>query len=294
MQKNLKIKIIAPSSRAPDSEEILLQGKQRFLDQNIDLIYSSNIFLNPELPFFAASYENRKTDLINAITSPNYDIIWAARGGYGAGNLIEDCLKINPSPNNKPIIGFSDTTALHILFNQYYKIPTIHGEGIYSFIKKNHEATLFKEILSGKSVKYELTPVAHVDCKREINAELTGGNLTIITTLIGTKLHPDFEGKILLLEDVNEKGYKIHRSLMQMKLSGVLDGISAIVFGDFLQGDEHMFQAIENFCETQINIPCFYIKNIGHGEKNLPIVFGSPARISSNMLEVTSPFKFEF
>jgi len=292
MQKKLKIKVISPSSGVSGAEQILLQG-QDLLNDKIILSYSAKIFADPELPFFAANYENRKNDLIDAITSLDYDIIWVARGGYGAGNLIEDCLDIVPSPNNKPIIGFSDSTVLHILFNQHYKIPTIHGEGIYSFINKNYKSQLFKEIFSGETVKYPLIPFLHSN-NNEINAAVSGGNLTMITTLVGTKLHPNFNNKILFLEDVNEKGYRIHRSLMHLKQSGVLEHVAAMIFGDFSKGDEHIFQSIEHFCKTQVSMPCFYVHNIGHGEVNLPIVFGSHSKISNNILEVTSPFKFEF
>ena len=288
MKSNLQVKVIAPSSKCDGILDILRDLKNKLAKESLELIFNENIFSDNTLPFFAASDEIRQNDLKEAITSGACDIIWAVRGGYGASNLIENAL--NYHPKNSPIlIGFSDITALHLLFNQHYKLPSIHGPVITSFVRNNDNFDIFKNILNGERQNYSLTPIDEKS-SNQIEGNVSGGNLTVLATMIGTKLSPIFQDKIILLEDVNEKGYQVHRHLIHMKQAGCLNGAKAILFGDFTHGDDLIKIAIENFCRNEINIPSFYIFSVGHGVSNKPIVMESNALIKNNTLIVDSPF----
>lgn len=288
MKNNLKIKIIAPSSKCEGIEDIITDLKGKLAEESVELIFSKDMISNCELPFFAASQDIRQNDLQKAITSGEYQVIWAARGGYGAANLIEEALSYKLK-NSPILIGFSDITALHLLFNQHYKLPSIHGPVATSYVRNNDNFDIFKKILKGEKQSYNLIPISSKN-SNPIAGEVSGGNLTVLTTMIGTKLSPHFKDKIVLLEDANEKGYQIHRHLMHMKQAGCFDEARAILFGDFTNSDNIAEIAIKSFCENEINIPSFCINSIGHAVANKPIVMESEAIIKDNILIVESPF----
>ena len=288
---SIDIKVIAPSSKSSDTLDLLYSAKQRLKQYNINLIFSSDIFLGAELPFFAASIKTMKQDFINAITSSRYNIIWAARGGYGAANIAEECIDIKPSSKEKILIGFSDITAMHILFNQFYYLPTVHGPVVSSFEKNNMNFTIFENIFRKKESKYNLQKINNKTYS-ELAGKLIGGNLKVLCTLIGTNLHPNFDGKILLLEDVNEPSYSIHRNLMHMKKAGLLENLKAIIFAEFTESDHFVEQTLQNFIDNNLpKLPAFRVRNIGHVENNLPIILGSYSSIRDLTLTVANPFQ---
>lgn len=97
---------------------------------------------------------------------------------------------------------------------------------------------------------------------------------------------------ILMFEDINEKGYAVHRNLVQLKNAGIFDSVEAIIFGDFINGDEHIEQSIKSFCLNHIpNIACYKAKGIGHCQINKPIILNHEVIISNDILSFTSPFE---
>jgi muramoyltetrapeptide carboxypeptidase LdcA involved in peptidoglycan recycling len=286
------IKIIAPASRPHD------ENPQNLVQQGIDLLTSygfkteaSNDILS-ETPtlFYANSLEARTKDLFDAIVDARVKIIWCLRGGYGScevANMLFD-LKIK---NPKVIIGFSDITSLHVFFNQFYNFPSIHSNNICSLLRNPESIVQIIDLLAGKASILNLLPLNNAAQNYAlITGEVTGGNLKVLTTLIGTKLMPNFDGKILVLEDVNEPGYSIMRAMMQLKYAGLLNAVKAIIFGDFIKGDKYVAAAL-NFFSQQIAIPIFTTENFGHGEHNTPLILGSMGEIQDSSLTVASPFK---
>jgi muramoyltetrapeptide carboxypeptidase LdcA involved in peptidoglycan recycling len=108
--------------------------------------------------------------------------------------------------------------------------------------------------------------------------------------LIGSKLTIDTNDKIVFLEDVNEKGYHVHRYLLQMKNAGLFSGAKALIFGDFANSDDKVIPSIKNFCSEHLTIPAFTTQGIGHLESNYPIIIGGDAEIRNRNLTVKSPF----
>jgi len=288
----MKIKVIAPSSKAIDTSDFVEKAKQNLKKIGVDLITDKRMFEGSELPFFSSNFEFAKQDLINSLTSPEYNVIWAARGGYGAANIAVQLTDLQDI-RNKTIIGFSDITALHFLFNQIYNLPTIHANVISNFMRNEDDFESIGDILNGKTQKYELFPLnKKAQSYNTISGKIQGGNLIVSCSLIGTKISPRFKNKIILFEDVNEKGYAVHRSLMHLKNAACFDGAKALILGEFNNSDEHIDLALEHFANNDINFPCFRIKAIGHLCKNLPIVFGADSEIHKNILTVNSPFNY--
>lgn len=241
--------------------------------------------------FYAAPLEKRTQSFIDFLEDDAVKLIWCWRGGYGSSEVGHELLKRNfklTSP--KILIGYSDITSLHILFNQKFGIPSIHGEVLNQVLRKPEKITPILDLLQGKSSSFALTTLNTV-ASDEIKGVITGGNLKVITTLIGTTLHPNLGNSILLLEDLNEAPYSVMRALKQMQYAGLLDKVKAIVFGDIISDAEHMKDVLNEF-SREIGIPVFKTEGFGHGEINKPFASGVEGKISaqSRTLEVPSPF----
>ncbi|MDX1924687.1 MAG: LD-carboxypeptidase [Rickettsiaceae bacterium] len=281
----IKVKLIAPSSGlSQDPVGFLSKATSYLKSQGVHLIYEDGIFAGNELPFFASSQEFMVKNLVNSLESDEYEILWAARGGYGCANLLEQVsrAKIN---GTKILVGFSDITALHILMNEYFGVESIHGPALSSFMKYEQDFSIIINTLNSPSTKYFLKKISNFHSSNQITGKIIGGNLTVLESLIGTKFQPNLQGKILLLEDIGERPYRIHRSLMHMKNANLLEGCSAIIFADFLEKnnditEQDMKEVIIHFCNNEVKIPCFFTNRIGHGSKNLPIILNRNAKIS--------------
>lgn len=297
------IAIIAPASSCDNAVVKLQEIKKKLATQGFNnLLIDDRIFSDETLKFFATKKETRQIIFTEALLDPRVKIIWAFRGGYGCDEFIFDCLDIKPVCP-KILIGYSDITSMHLLFNQQYNMKSLHGSVLTSLLPPHdQELNIIIEVLSGKETFIKLTPANNMITYKKISGATIGGNLTILTTMIGTKLHPKTFGKILIVEDVNEVGYRILRSLIHLKNAGIFDRLNAIIFGDFTVNDKNsnensyknMQSAILYFCKQHIpNIPAYLASGIGHGKVNQAIVMNQQAIIEDNYLKVTSPFSLD-
>jgi muramoyltetrapeptide carboxypeptidase len=116
-----------------------------------------------------------------------------------------------------------------------------------------------------------------------LEASITGGNLCLVQTSLGTNWQVDARKKILFLEEVGERGYRIDRMLEQLQQATIFKGTLAIVFGDFLAGNEPdgsslIIPVLKRFAQ-RIEIPVIQIKGIGHGPINYPLPLGTKATL---------------
>jgi len=280
-----RVRIIAPASRhKEDSKAILKKGVELLEQAGFIVSIQENIFA-PSLPgFYASPKENRYLGLKESLESDEVDIIWCFRGGYGCGEIADLCMDITPN-GDKVLIGFSDITYLHFLFNQHYKMPSIHGPVITSLALLHPEAIEdIVSILKGEKQQLQLEPLNDA-AQQDIKGELIGGNLTIFTTMIGTALQPDTKNKILLLEEVNEAGYQVARALNHIEKASLLGELAGVIFGDFIGSDQYLDNVIKAFISSHKDLPIYRAKNIGHGDKNKAILLGQEIVVKSGILE---------
>ncbi|PCJ29063.1 MAG: LD-carboxypeptidase [Rickettsiales bacterium] len=307
-----KVAIIAPASGANDDDGVLDVEKSMeklgvamnlFQNAGFRCEYDDKIFAGDSLGYFAAPRAERLRQLKNALEDPEVKIISAFRGGYGCSEIVFDCLDVNPS-GAKILIGFSDITVLHFLFNQHYNFPSIHTLVNDSY---KHMFGDVLSVLSGGDITLDLTPLNDAATSATdalvpstttaisapaISAEMLGGNMTLICSLLGTKLHPNISGKILFIEDVNEKGYRIHRSLMHMHNAGLFKEAAAVIFGDFTKADKHAEATLRVFSAEYLGgIAAYKTTGIGHGRVSHPITIGGSGKIEGNQLVVSSSFE---
>jgi muramoyltetrapeptide carboxypeptidase len=172
------------------------------------------------------------------------DGIICLRGGYGSMRILDmldfDIIKDNP----KPFIGYSDITALLVTFFQRAKMPTFHGpmgidfaKGLNEFTKNSFISTVCGSTENMILSNPEDRPLRAL-CQGEAEGEIVGGNLSIVAATLGTPYEIDTRGKLLLLEDIDEKPYKVDKMLLQMRLAGKLEEAAGFILGDFRNCEE--------------------------------------------------------
>ena len=245
--------------------------------------------IDPEVvPYTANSDETRLELMTKALNDPETEVIWAMRGGYGSSRILEELSRLPAPDKPKVFIGYSDMTFLHLFLHQW-KWKTIHGAMFLEVRGKEKDKDnlrLVAEIIAGKKseLRYDgLEPFNQLakDAAEPITGILTGGNLTCVAAAVGTPWPLDGAGKIIVLEDVKERGYKLDRLLTQLRLAGMFDKAEAVVLGTFSEGDDDVGFALGRFAK-ECGKPVFKTDMFGHGTKNYPLIFNAPAKIEKS------------
>ena len=185
--------------------------------------------------YFAGTDDERQEDLQTMLDDDSIDAILFGRGGYGVSRIIDRINFDKFVQNPKWLIGFSDITVLHAHIHQRYGIQTIHAPMAAAFndaLKPNpYTESLFK-VLKGEAISYT-TDAYPLNKNGNAGGQLIGGNLTMITHLVGSVSEYDTKGKILFIEDVGEYLYNIDRMLYQLKRSGALQHLAGLIVGGF-------------------------------------------------------------
>ncbi|MDL2210665.1 LD-carboxypeptidase [Desulfovibrio sp. OttesenSCG-928-O18] len=237
------------------------------------------------VPYHAAPDTVRLHMLGEALTDPDARVVWALRGGYGAGRLLPELAKL-PAPNrNVILVGYSDITFLH-LFMHTHALQTVHGSMVFELANPNKDPEnfyLLSALLAGALPELSyggLEPLNHAarQMSGPVSGIFTGGNLACFTATAGTPWMPDTTGKILFFEDVDEGGHRVDRMFTQLRQAGVFDGVKAVVLGSFTDGDNNTSFALERFAD-EMDKPVFTTDQFGHGSKNYPLVLNAPASV---------------
>jgi muramoyltetrapeptide carboxypeptidase len=236
---------------------------------------------------FAASDLDRQNELQSMMDDPEIHAILCARGGYGLSRIVSqlDFTKIKAHP--KWVIGFSDITILHAAL-QKHGIQSIHGPMSAGFGKG--EAGLpyimaLKQMLEGAALPVEAKahPSNRLGHSKGI---LVGGNLCLMTHLIGGENQLDTKGKILCFEDVGEYHYNVDRMLIQCKNAGLLDGLAGLVVGGFTEMKDDATAFGETVIEMilrltkGVNYPICFDFPISHDLNNMPVQLGATYQLA--------------
>ena len=281
--KNIPITVVAPASGADNKT---LSDLKNINGLNLQIF--SKCFTKSKLPFLASSDEVRFNCLQDALFDESDNAVWGLRGGYGSARLIPYLQKLSKPLKEKFFIGYSDITALHIFLSQEWGWHTIHGSNIADLLKPDKDQSNFTkiaEILKGKVKQVtidNLVPLNKIaKSSNLVNGKLTGGNLTMLQTSIGTNWQIKTRGKILFLEDVNVVAFRLDRDLLHLKQAGLLEDVKAIIFGSFDKDSEGTMLVLRNFADS-LNIPVFKTNRFGHDKINDPIIYNTDSKIIKN------------
>jgi len=236
----------------------------------------------------AGDDRDRAGELQACFSDPEVKAIFSARGGYGYGRLmpILDFEAIAKTP--KVFVGFSDATFLLNALVDLAGMVSFHGPMVaMDFARGLSPRSLdhMKRLLNGELRGFELEARDAVH-PGSAHGEVIGGCLSVLVAAIGTPYAPNFDGRILFLEDVGEKAYRVDRMLVQLRQAGALARVAGIVFGAIraVDGDESENRLIARFIAEQtagLGCPVLYGIEAGHGTENFTIPFGVAARIDS-------------
>ena len=250
--------------------------------------------------YLAGKDEDRAADLNAMFADREVKAVFAVRGGWGCARILPylDFTTIRANP--KLLIGFSDITALHMAFAARAGFTTIHGPNAASswprFSWDAFRAIAFDggtPLLTNPQAKEDrLVPLGgriRTFGSGRASGRLLGGNLTVLTALMGTGWLPDFTGAILFLEDVDEAPYRIDRMLTQLSLAGVLRKLAGLVFGQCTScgatgpsyGGFTLSQVLEQHLRP-LGIPAFQGAAIGHVANQFSLPLGVRAEIDAD------------
>jgi muramoyltetrapeptide carboxypeptidase len=232
--------------------------------------------------YFSGTLKERSNDMQWAIDNDDIKAILCARGGYGCIQILDRINWAGFINDPKWLLGFSDITVFH------QHLAKIGAASIHSTMPLNFEAnssaaleTLFAGIQDKKLHYKWQTNQGNV--VGEAEGSIIGGNLTVLTGLIGTKHQPDFQNTILFLEDVGEPLYAIDRHFYQLSKSGILDQIRGLIIGDFSglkdtnpPYGKDLFEIIKSHFIYH-SIPIAFEFPAGHLADNRALIFGKNA-----------------
>jgi muramoyltetrapeptide carboxypeptidase len=190
--------------------------------------------------YFSGSDDERLQDLQQMLDDDQVRAVFCARGGYGLSRIIDRVQFESFRKNPKWIIGFSDVTVLHTHVYVNFRVATLHAPMASAFPNgesANPYILSLKAALEGKKYRYQW-PVNQFDRRGEAVGELTGGNLSLLAHLVGSRSDCKTRGRILLLEDVGEYLYNIDRMMHQLKRSRKLERLAGMIIGSFTENKD--------------------------------------------------------
>ena len=232
------VALLAPSS--PISPEDAEACRRHFEDRGYR-VRMSGLVSTPLHGYEAGAPEDRARELNAAFSDPEVRAIFCVRGGNSACRVLErvdlEAVRANP----KIFVGYSDITPFHVLFNQRAELITFHGpmvksnmiRGFDAFSRTSLDAALSMEpggVLEFRNPEGSATEPL---CGGAAEGCLVGGNLALLTSLLGTPYAADTRGRILLIEDVGETVPRVARMLHHLRLAGKFEDAAGILIGDF-------------------------------------------------------------
>ncbi len=180
---------------------------------------------------FAGSDALRAADLQEMMDDPKIRAIWCARGGYGTVRIIDRLDFSTFKKNPKWIVGYSDVTVLHSHIHNF-GIETLHAQMCLEIENKTKEAReSIRKVLFGETHSIEIERTGSFAPLGILKGELIGGNLSVLYSLVGSPSEMKTDGKILFIEDLDEMLYHVDRMMMNLKRSGYLKNLKALIIG---------------------------------------------------------------
>jgi muramoyltetrapeptide carboxypeptidase len=239
--------------------------------------------------YLAGTDNARLADLNTALSDEAIDAVWCIRGGYGVMRILEtiDYAALRRHP--KPIIGYSDITALHAAIGTRCDVTSFHGPTARASLTTFSRMSLERALTGGESCG--IIPAAETLHDGRARGRLVGGNLALLCALAGTPYAPEYQDAILVLEDVNEAVYRIDRMLTQLRLAGQLARCKAIIFGQFTDIPEdapeesagaRTLDAVLGDVAAEIRVPCIAGAPIGHVSDQWTLPLGADAELDAD------------
>jgi muramoyltetrapeptide carboxypeptidase len=238
--------------------------------------------------YLAGSDRERLADLDEMFRTPEVKAIVAARGGYGSGRLLPLWDPALPRAHPKIFVGHSDLTFLLNDLVQRAELVTFHGPMVAGLHQRTEAAATLLAMLSGDHVGWH-QPAQAVVQPGMAEGLLVGGSLSVIVSMLGTAWALETRDRLLFLEDVNEKPYRVDRMLTQLRQAGVLDDVAGVIFGEMpgCTAGENERVSVRDVIAAAFSsapYPVAFGLPSGHGAGTLTLPLGVRARLAGERL----------
>jgi len=288
LPSNPHIAVLAISS--PSEAVRIDEAKQRLEAHGARVTIASNI-AHSHRGYLAGSDDERLEELNRYLNSDEFDAFLFSRGGYGAMRILDrvdyEAIRRNP----RPVVGFSDLTALHQAMATHANVASFHGPMLnldfFSGLSPDIEKW-FWSMLGGAAPLTHDFARTQVICEGDAEAVLFGGCLSLTASLIGTPYDFWIDDGIWFWEDVEEPAYRIDRMLTHLRLSGRLQKIRGVAIGKLKGcGSESEIDALLHETFDSYGVPVVRDLPFGHHGDNLLMPIGIPVRLSTSSLTLT-------
>ncbi len=299
LRKGDTVGLITPGS--PITKEQLNETEEKLVNLGFKPFYYDSVL--DQYGYFAGKDEDRAEELKKMFANDKVDAILCVRGGYGSIRILDkidyDLIRKNP----KIFMGYSDITALITAIHQKTGLITFHGPlGVSEF--NDFTLTSFEKVVMNPQPKYTCPYLREPETENNpefdlytINSgkakgELIGGNISVLDSMIGSDFEPDFENKIVYLEEIEEKTYRVDKMLYHLLYATNLKKAAGIVLGVFKEcniNDEPRLtlkQAIHDLLEP-LDMPVSYGLPFGHIDTIITIPTGVKAKFNTRKNRLT-------
>lgn len=296
--------MVAPASNAYEPEEIQI-AKETMEQYGFRVVLGQHI--GDQYGYLAGKDEARAADINEMFRRPDIRGIVTFSGGYGCSRLLPflDYELIRSHP--KVIVGHSDITSLLIGIYQRTGLVTFHGSsgltGVGDYAMAHFRRAMMATTPIGEIAKPPKSAGVERDHRLitivpgQATGPLVGGNLTLVTNLLGTPFEPDTKGKILFLEEIGEEPYRVDRMLTQLWLAGKFQDAAGIALGHFVDCYSKEYQpsfpqtiSLENVLRDRfepLQKPTLYNLMFGHVKENAVLPIGATATLDATAKTLT-------
>jgi muramoyltetrapeptide carboxypeptidase len=268
---------------------------KKFQEWGYRVLTGKTVSAEEPVNYFSGTDEERLSDLQEMLDNPDVKAILCARGGYGTSRIID---RLNFSVFRKSpkwIIGYSDITVLLSHVYRNFSIASLHSPMAGAFNQYDDSAEYLlslRNALEGKKIRYTC-PVNGRNRKGQGVGELVGGNLSLITHLLGSSSEIKTKNRILFIEEIDEYLYKTDRMMLQLKRAGKLDKLAGLIVGGFTDMKdttipfgkeirEIIFEHVQEF-----DYPVCFDFPVGHQPENYALKFGAGYKLKVSNSKVS-------
>jgi muramoyltetrapeptide carboxypeptidase len=280
LKKGDTIAIVAPAGILTDRKEVIDKAKALAERWGLHVVYGAHLF--DTAGHFSATDKERAEDFQKAIDNPAIKAVWAGRGGYGTVRILDRLDFTAFKKNPKWVIGYSDITALHSHIHTL-GFETIHammgtslGEDPIEIVQT---ISSFKKTLFGEQLSYSLVSVKENRIGKGFG-QIIGGNIAVLTSMLGSSSEMNADGKILFIEEIGEYKYSIDRMLQSLKRAGFFKKCTGLIVGDISNikiNTTKWGSTIEQLIfdvVAEYDFPILFQFPAGHESDNRALIFG--------------------
>jgi muramoyltetrapeptide carboxypeptidase len=284
--------VVAPASQWENRSE-LLRGVAGLEAWGLRVKLGAHV--NDRHGYMAGRDEDRAADLHAALDDPEVRAIICLQGGYGTPRLIPLLDEAVFAANPKAICGYSDLTTLHLAAQRWGNVISFYSNGVTGigaaevteFSRASLRRALFSDEPYGQIGPNPDDPYVRTIVGGRVTGRLTGGCAGLLSSAIGTRLQPDFRGRIVVLEEIDNEGYIHDGILTQLRNAGLFEGAAGIVVGDIKAkwsggiGELSAEDIVEEVL-APLGLPLIFGLPIGHNKHHATVPLGALATLDAD------------